>query len=141
MKAAARRLVLDASVAVAWFFDDEATEVSESVLNLLYAGAELLAPAVWPLEVANALLVAERRKRVSLAQMTALMSRITSFPISLETMDTARAFGPILSLARQQSLTEYDAAYLELALRRALPLATLDDELRRAARRAGIALV
>ena len=141
MKAAAKCLVLDASVAVAWFFDDEASEVSESVLNLLSAGAEVIAPAVWPLEVANALLVAERRKRISLAQMTALMSRIASFPISLETTDTARAFGPIFSLARQQSLTEYDAAYLELALRRALPLATLDAKLRQAARLAGVSLI
>ena len=141
MKAAAKRFVLDASVAVAWCFDDEVSEVSEAALNLLHAGAELIAPAVWPLEIANALLVAERRKRISLAQVSALIDRIGSLPVSLETTDTARAFGPIFSLARERSLTEYDAAYLELALRRTLPLATLDDQLRRAAHDVGIALV
>jgi len=74
MKAAAtKRFVLDASVAVAWCFEDEATKFTESVLDLLSAGAEALVPAIWPVEVANALLIAERRKRILLAQVTALL--------------------------------------------------------------------
>jgi len=141
MKAAAKRFVLDASVAVVWCFDDETTPFTEGVLDLFSAGGEGVTPAVWPLEVANALLVAERRKRISMAQVTALLSRIAQLHISVEPVGPDRAFGQILSVARQQQLTEYDAAYVELALREALPLATLDDKLRQAARLAGIRLV
>jgi predicted nucleic acid-binding protein len=142
MKAAAvKRFVLDASVAVAWCFDDESTPFTEGVLDLLSAGAEVLTPAIWPLEVANVLLVAERRKRISVAQVTALLRQIAELPIFVEPIQPDRAFEQILSVARQQQLTEYDAAYVELALRGALPLATLDENLRRAARLAGIRLV
>jgi len=141
MKAAAKRLVLDASVTVAWCFDDQTTAFTEGVLDLLAAGAEGVVPAIWPLEVANALLVAERRKRLSVAQVTALLGGIAQLPVSVEAMDPNRAFAQVLSVARQEQLTEYDAAYVELALRRALPLATLDDKLRQVARRAGITLV
>jgi predicted nucleic acid-binding protein len=143
MKAAAvKRFVLDASVAVAWCFDDESTPFTEGFLDLLSAGVEVLTPAIGPLEVANALLVAERcSKRISVAQVTALLRRIAELPISVEPMQSDRAFDQILSVARQQQLTEYGAAYVELALRGALPLATLDDNLRRAARLAGIRLV
>jgi predicted nucleic acid-binding protein len=141
MKAAVKRFVLDASVTVAWCFDDESTPLSEGILDLLSAGAEGIAPGIWPLEVANALLVAERRKRISLAQATALLGRIVKLPVSVETIEPDRAFSQILSVARQYQLTEYDAAYLELALRKGFPFATLDDRLRRAARMAGISLV
>jgi predicted nucleic acid-binding protein len=141
MKAAVKRLVLDASVAVAWCFDDESSAFPEGVLDLFSAGAEAVAPSIWPLEVANALLVAERRKRISVAQVTALLGRIAQLPVSVENVEPSHAFGQVLSVARQEQLTEYDAAYVELALRRALPLATLDDKLRQAARRVGIALV
>jgi predicted nucleic acid-binding protein len=140
MKAAAKRFVLDAWVAVAWGFEDESTAFTEGILDLLSTGAEAITPAIWPLEVANALLSAERRKRISVAQVTALLGRVAHLPISIETVNTSRAFGEILSAARQHDLTEYDAAYLELALRRDLPLATLDDKLRRSARLAGIPL-
>jgi predicted nucleic acid-binding protein len=141
MKAAVKRFVLDASVSVAWCFDDESTPFSEGVLDLLSAGAEGVAPGIWPLEVANALLVAERRKRISMAQVTALLGRIVQLPVSVETIEPDRAFSQVLSVARQHQLTEYDAAYVELALRRGLPFATLDDKLRQAARMAGIKLV
>lgn len=141
MKAAVKRFVLDASVAVAWCFDDESTPLTEGILDLLSAGSEGVAPGIWPLEVANALLVAERRKRISVAQVTALLGRIVQLPVSVETIEPDRAFSQVLSVARQHQLTEYDAAYVELALRRGLPLATLDDKLRQAARMAGISLV
>jgi predicted nucleic acid-binding protein len=91
--------------------------------------------------VANALLVGERRKRVSAAQVTSLLQRIAALPISVDPVRVDRAFEQILSLARQEQLSEYDAAYFELALRESLPLATLDDRLRRAAKNTGIALV
>jgi predicted nucleic acid-binding protein len=141
MKAAVKRFVLDASVAVAWCFDDESTPFTEGILDLLSAGAEGVAPGIWPLEVANALLVAEHRKRISVAQVTALLGRIVQLPVSVETIEPDRALSQVLSVARQHQLTEYDAAYVELALRRGLPLATLDNKLRHAARMAGITLV
>lgn len=139
--AAIKRLVLDASVAVAWCFEGESTPYTESILDLLAAGAEALTSAIWPLEVANALLVAERRRRITTAQTTALLQRISKLPILVEPTSPDRAFNDILPVARQLQLAEYDAAYVELALREALPLATLDAKLRRAARSVGLALV
>jgi predicted nucleic acid-binding protein len=136
-----KRMVLDASVAVAWCFEDESTGFTEGVLDLLSTGTEVLTPAIWPLEVANALLVAERRKRITVAQVTALLQRMAGLRISVDPIQLGTAFNQILSVARQNDLTEYDAAYVELALREALPLATRDDKLRRAATRVGITLV
>ena len=136
-----RRIVLDASVAVAWCFEDESTGLAEGVLDLLSAGTEVLAPAIWPFEVANALLMAERRKRIKVAQASAFLQRIAGLPISIDPIQPGTAFNQILSVARQNDLTEYDAAYVELALRERLPLATLDEKLRRAATRVGVTLV
>jgi predicted nucleic acid-binding protein len=141
MKAGAtKRLVLDASLTLAWCFEDESTAYTEAVLDLLANGAEAVVPSVWPLEVANALLVGEKRKRITLAQVTAALERIGDLPISIDPMRVDRAFGPILLLARKEQLSEYDAAYLDLALREGLPLATLDNKLRNTAQSAGIAL-
>jgi predicted nucleic acid-binding protein len=136
-----KRIVLDASVAVAWCFEDEKSHFTEGVLDLLSAGTEVLTPAIWPFEVANALLVAERRKRITIAQVTALLRRIAELPISVEPIEAGRAFEQILAVARQQNLTEYDAAYLELALRTGLPLATLDGNVKQAARFVDVSLV
>lgn len=142
MKAAdTRRFVLDASVAVAWCFEDETTKFTEGVLSLLADGSEAVVPSIWPLEIANALLIAERRKRIALARATALFHQIAGLPISVSPIDAKQAFEQILPVARQQNLTEYDAAYLQLALHQGLPLATLDAELRRSAKATGVALV
>jgi predicted nucleic acid-binding protein len=139
MKAAAtKRFVVDASMTLAWCFSDESTAFTEAVLDLLANGAEAIVPAIWAFEVANGLLVGERRKRMTSAQVTSVLQRIADLPISIEPIRVDRAFGPILLLARNEQLTEYDAAYIELASREGLPLATLDDRLRRAARSAGI---
>jgi predicted nucleic acid-binding protein len=139
--AVTRRFVLDGSVAVAWCFEDEATDFTEGVLDLLSAGGEVHVPSIWPLEVANALLVAERRKRIALAKVTALLIRIAGLPISVRHSDPKQAFEQILPMARQLELSQYDAAYLELAVREGLPLATLDAELRRAAQVIGVELL
>ncbi len=139
--AAIKRFVLDASVTVAWCFEDESTRFTEGVLDLLSAGAEALVPAMWPFEVANALLMGERRKRISVAQVTALSRRIALLPVSVEPIQARDAFEQILPVARQHGLSQYDAAYAELALRHTVPLATLDDGLRRAAKLAGIPLL
>ena len=96
--------------------------------------------AFWPFEVANALLSAERRKRVTMAEVTTFLDFVSGFSIFLDTPQMTSAFDQVLALARQQNLTEYDAAYLELALRKNLPLATLDGDLRKAAQAVGVEL-
>jgi len=136
-----KRFVLDASVAVAWCFEDESTKFTESVLDCLSGGSEALVPSVWPLEVANALLVAERRKRITLAHVTAMLARMAGFSISIVSIDAKQSFEQILPRARQQGLSQYDAAYLELALHEGLPMATVDGELRRSARASGVPLM
>jgi len=142
MKAdAINRVVLDASVVLAWCFPDESSSGAEKLLDLMADGAKAIVPAIWPFEVANALLTAERRKRLSMAQVTAALRTLTLLPIIVDEVQVESVFGDVLAVARQGQLTEYDAAYLELALREGLPLATLDDQLRRAARHAGISLV
>jgi|SRR5271165_385770 len=142
MKAAAtKRLVLDASVTLAWCFPEEKTTYAESVLDLLANGAEGVAPAIWPFEVANALLAGEKRQRVTVAQVTSILRRIADLPISVDPAQIDHVFQQVLPLARQTQLTEYDAAYLELALRLRLPLASLDVQLQRAAKVVGIPLL
>src|SRR5436305_8708431 len=142
MKAAAtNRLVLDASVALAWCFPDESSAGAERLLDSMADGSKAIVPAIWPFEIANALLTAERRKRLSMAQVTSTLKELALLPITIDDVQVESVFGEVLAVARQGQLTEYDAAYLELALREALPLATLDDRLRRAARNAGVSLV
>ena len=135
------RFVLDASVTVAWCFEDETTAYTETVLDLLAGGSEALAPALWPYEVANGLAVAERRKRTTWAKITRFLERLIGLPISVVADDRTQVFGRVLPTARQQGLAVNDAAYLELALREALPLATLDADLRKAAQGLGIKIV
>ena len=142
MKATAiKRMVVDASMTLAWCFVDETTAYTEAVLDLLANGAEGLAPAIWPLEVANALLMGERRKRITAAHTAAMLQLIADLPIAVDPIRIDRSFGSVLALARKEGLTEYDAAYIDLALLEGVPLATLDEGLRRAAKNAGVALV
>jgi predicted nucleic acid-binding protein len=131
-------LVLDASMAVAWCFEDETTPLTEAVFDNLTNGAQAVAPALWPYEVANSLAVAERRRRINLAGIGQFLERLAKFPISIDPGVASRAFGQVLSIAREHNLSVYDAAYLELALRSGLPLATLDRNLRVAAKVAGV---
>ena len=133
------RLVLDCSVAMSWCFEDEADAYSDGVLSTLPA-AEALVPAIWPLEVVNVLVAAERRRRLSEADSARFVELLGGLPIFVEDLPFARAAGPVLGLARRVGLSSYDAAYLELAMRSGLPLATRDDRLRRAARACGTAL-
>ena len=133
------KVVLDGSVALAWCFPDEKAPYPQAVLDSL-ATARAVVPSVWPLEVANALLVGERRKRSTQADTAHWIAFLRSLPITVDPETVARAWGDTLTLARAQSLTEYDAAYLELALRRGLPLATLDDQLKAAVAAVGVPL-
>lgn len=135
------RFVLDASVVLAWCFEDEKNPAAERVLDRMAAGAEALAPAIWPFEVANALRSAERQKRLAPAETTRLLDRLLGLAITLEPSGTPAVFDRVLSRAREYNLTVYDAAYLELAVRTGLPLATLDRDLTKAARAMGVTLV
>ena len=97
-------------------------------------------PDHWHLEVANTLLVGERRRRCTQADTVAWMSFLTELPIAVDDETRAHAFTDTTHLARSHNLSSYDAAYLELAMRRGLPLATLDDKLKAAAQAVGVAL-
>ena len=132
--------VVDASVALAWYFADEASELADRVLDRLEHD-EALAPAIWPLEVADGLRTAERRGRLDLADLSHVRELLVSLPVQVEGVPLDAALGEVTELARQLDLTAYDAAYLALAARRGLALATVDDRLRRACERAGVELV
>jgi predicted nucleic acid-binding protein len=130
-------LVLDASVALAWCFEDEQTP---AVMSLLDRVAETggTAPMLWPLEALNGLLAAERRRRLAAEKRATLAAFLRDLPITLDGDTAERAWDATARLAAQFQLTAYDAAYLELAQRRRLPLASLDQDLRTAAIACGL---
>jgi predicted nucleic acid-binding protein len=130
------RFALDCSMTMAWCFEDEATPYSESVLEALAEG-EAVVPPIWSLEVANVLVVGERKKRLLPAQSLRFVELLQSLPITLDA--DVRPLGEILGLAREQGLSSYDASYLDLAVRTGLPLASLDGPLLEAAARFGVA--
>jgi predicted nucleic acid-binding protein len=132
------RFVLDASVTLCWCFENQATNYTEAIFEMLAGGDEAVVPFIWPLEVANVLVTAERRKALKPAQVTNFTEEFSAWPIQVDTLGLDRAFQQILSTARISRITAYDAAYLELAIREGLPLATLDNDLRKAATAAGV---
>jgi len=131
------RFVLDCSVTLAWYFADEADRYADTVAAAL-PGVVAIVPALFHLELGNILVVGERRKRSTEAQATAFLSRLASLPLVVDGQTVIRAWSDILTLARTHGLSTYDAAYLELARREALPLATLDDQLETAAKAIGV---
>jgi predicted nucleic acid-binding protein len=124
--------VLDASVAVAWCFDDESSPAAWALLDRLRT-APAQVPALWPLEIGNILVGAERRRRISQARTVEFLGILGDLDIRVDPDVPGRAFRDVLPLAREQRLTTYDATYLELAMRLGLPLATKDAALIRAA--------
>ena len=132
--------VLDTSVAVSWFFADEESAPGEAIFDRLDDDGAVV-PALWPLEVANALLAGERRGRSLRAEIADIAEMIGALAIVLDGPSTSRTFGPVLEIAREHELSVYDASYLELAIRRALPLATFDRRLLAAAANAGVELI
>lgn len=130
--------VLDASVTMAWCFEDENSARAWHILDLL-ENDRAIVPSIWSLEVANVLVQAERRQRITINETTEFLNFLSRFEIEIEPGSKARVFSDTLKLARQARLTVYDATYLELALRHTLPMATLDRELANAARAAGVA--
>lgn len=136
--ALAKSFVLDCSMAVAWFFEDETNRYAQAVEDSLPTVTAIV-PSLWALEVANALLAGERRKRATEATVTTFLELLAALPITLDDDTAGRAWPVSLHLARSHRLSVYDAAYLELAIRKRLPLATLDDKLAAAAAAAGVA--
>lgn len=132
------RFILDASVTLCWCFENQASDYTEAIFERLAGGDEANVPFIWPLEVANVLVISERRRTLTVAQVTGFLEELAAWPIQVDTLGVDRAFQQILTTARQRNLSTYDAAYVELAIREGLPLATLDDDLRKAAKAVGV---
>ena len=134
------RFVLDCSVAMAWCFEDESDGYADAVLDRLAEGTAVV-PALWPLDVTNVVLVAERRGRLKVADSSRFLELLSALPIEVDGETHRFATGPILSLGRAHGLASYDAAYLELAMREGIPLASRDPALVRAAESCGVAVL
>jgi predicted nucleic acid-binding protein len=130
--------VIDTSVAMAWCFEDEATDAADEVLDGLRVD-QAVVPAIWPLEVANVLLVAERRGRLSEAQVSRFLELLAQLPIDVD--ESPADMAGIVAAGRRHTLSSYDASYLVLAERLGAALATLDQRLTKAARQAGVELL
>jgi predicted nucleic acid-binding protein len=133
-------LVLDSSAALAWFYTDETTPAIRQVFELLAKNGAWV-PSLWRLEIANILEMGIRRGRHDVAFRQATLADLSSLPVSIDSETDRRAWDDTLQLAHLHRLRLYDAAYLELAQRRGLPLATLDSHLRAAARTEDIVLL
>jgi len=132
--------VLDNSVAMRWLLASNKVSdqrYAESVLRSL-ANAEAVVPNLWHLEAANVLLSAANRKELEISAVERFTVQLENLPITVDTLTANQVFGHTMSLAKAYRLSSYDAAYLELALRESLPLATLDKDLLKAARRSDI---
>lgn len=129
--------VLDCSMALSWCFENESSDAAYRLLDRLRAGPAAV-PSLWHVEVANVLALAERRRRITLAESAEFIALLESLPISVDDETSSRALTRILDLAREERLSAYDAAYLELAMRLGVPLASKDGALCDAAERVGV---
>jgi predicted nucleic acid-binding protein len=130
-------LVLDSSLALSWCFETEATEAADAMLASLAAGATAYVPALWAWEVNNVLCLAEKNGRHSSTQRRQKLALLEGLPIEVDNLALKQAWRDTSHLALAHSLSVYDAAYLEMALRLKLALGSLDERLRAAARKAG----
>lgn len=130
-------LVIDASAALSWCFEDEGGAEADALIDKVAAEGATV-PSLWFLEIANALVTGERRSRIKPAESAAFSAMIEHLPIVTDPSTGAQALRGTIAVAREYGLTAYDAAYLELAMRLGLPLATGDRSLQAAARRAGV---
>lgn len=138
IKKRTQEFILDCSVTMAWYFKDEANAYANAVRKAL-SRARAVVPALWPLEVANILVLGERRQRSTEAEASKWLGYLQMLPIRVDEETAARAWSDILHVARSHDLSVYDAAYLELANRLGMPLASLDDKLKATAVSAGVA--
>ncbi|MCY4214038.1 MAG: type II toxin-antitoxin system VapC family toxin [Gammaproteobacteria bacterium] len=130
--------VLDASMAFAWVLPSQTHPAAEALLERVEKGDEVVVPPLWFLEVANGLLAAERRKTMAAPERRLALERLSALALTIDAAHAQDAFGRTSALAEQYGLSVYDAAYLEVAIRRNLPLGTRDRALRAAAERSGI---
>ncbi len=130
--------VVDASMTMAWCFEDEASPRSEAVLDRLH-GESAIVPSIWPLEVANVLVVGQRRGRLTFAQSARFVEALDRLPIEVEVRTPS--LGDVVHSGIAHDLSAYDATYLLTAARLGLPLATLDRRLTEAARAAGVSVL
>ncbi len=135
------RFVVDASVVLTWCFPDENSALARRVAQMFKEGDTAIAPSFWPHEVLNALLVGEKRKRISADLIRNFLTDVATLPIVLQELQADAVFDRIQSLSREHGLTAYDAAYLDLAQTNGLPVATLDEGLIRACARTGVELI
>jgi predicted nucleic acid-binding protein len=133
--------VVDASASLAWCFEDEATGWTDGLLQRLRNGDRIVVPAHWPTEISNGLLMGLRRKRIKPGRPEMFWDELARLPIDVEPPLTPLEAKTVLALSESHALTVYDATYLELALRKGLPLGTLDTDLRKAAHDEGIVLL
>jgi len=132
--------VIDNSVVMSWCFKDEANDYADAVLEKLTT-ARALVPAIWPLEVVNVLLVAERKERLKQADSFRILTLLLQLPIEAEQEWPQRAMPDLLALGRNLALSSYDLSYLDLAMRRGCPLASLDQKLVSAAKDSGVSVL
>lgn len=132
-------MVLDCSVVMSWCFEDEGNPYADEIFQEL-AERDAIVPTIWPLEVANVLAVAERRRKINEPGILRFIEWLGALNLKVDKESPDRALGGILALAREHRLSSYDASYLELAMRMGAALATLDKDLRAAAKKAGVSL-
>ena len=128
-----RPIVIDNSVVMSWCFEDEASDYADSVLNELKITSAIV-PSIWPYEVVNVLLVAERQKRLKKAESVQFVTLLSQLSILVDEDSPEKSMKDVLALGRETGLSSYDAAYLELAMRNGFRLATLDKKLTAAAK-------
>ena len=136
-----KEFVLDCSAALPWVFASEVTPDTHALHGVLVAGGKAWVPTLWHLELGNVLLQARRKGRIDQAGIEKFLSTLGLYDIEVDPETVTVAWSKTLALAEGYNLTVYDAAYLELALRRGLPLASLDGPLRAAVKKAGGSLL
>jgi predicted nucleic acid-binding protein len=134
------RFVLDASIVLTWCFPDEESKKAQEVAERIAAGDRVIVPA-WRHEMLNALLVGEKRKRLTPELTQAFIDDLVRLPVDIDIPSSSTVFNLVQALCRKHGLTPYDAAYLEIAMREKNGLATVDQDLRRAAAAEGVELI
>jgi len=132
--------VIDNSVVMSWCFKDETSQYTDAILDILEVSTAFV-PSIWPLEVGNVLLVAGRKKRLSEADSTRFIALLAALPIIIEQESPERMIKEIFAVAREHNLSSYDASYLDLAMKKGLSLATIDNNLIDAAKRSHVPIV
>ena len=132
--------VIDNSVVMSWCFKNETNQYADAVLDRLLESTAFV-PSIWPLEVVNVLLVAERKKRLKEADSVRFITLLSQLPIVVEYERTERIMKDLLALSRTNNLSSYDACYLDLSMRRGIAIATLDTQLKKAAKKTDVPIL